>query len=713
MVLTGRVSVRTHPWLAECVVAGVVVLPGSAVLDMVIRAGDEVGCPVVVELVIDSPVVVGDGVAIQVVVEVCGEDGRHNVQLYSRAVDEDREVWTCHARATLAPPRKSAEWPPVTVESTTTEVVLDQDVTGFGIHPALIEAALAEQCADTNKVMLPLVWKDVVLHASGAQDLRVQITPTGPATVSLLATDYNNQPVLSVRSLEFRAMAEEHLNATPCVGGWLFGVEWVRCEVGGVGGVGVELCEVGGGDVRVVVSRVLSVLQGFLGGVGSSRLVVVTRGVVGPGCGDAVGCAVWGLVRSAQSEDPGRIVLVDIDDDDASGPVLSAVAAGDEPQVAVRCGVAFVPRLRRVTGTAVSGRRLDPEGTVLITGGTGALGVVVARHLVVEYGVRRLLLLSRSGGAVDLAGLDVDVEVVACDVADRAAVAGVLGAIPARHPLVGVVHAAGVLDDGVISALTPDRLDTVFGPKVDGALNLHELTRDLDLAMFVLFSSAAGTVGSPGQGNYAAANGFLDGLACQRHAEGLPATSLAWGPWDGGMAAGLVGRGGVKPLTSVEGMALLDIALCAGRPVVAPMHLQASAAVVEDVPPLLRELIRPKRPVVGTSATSGETLAQRLQRTPEDKRSELLLELVLKTTAVVLGHGSAAAIDPDVAFWDCGFSSLTAVEFRNRLTDTTGVRLNAAVVYDQPTPRVLAEHLLVQLSPSEPARPDLVTADIA
>jgi acyl carrier protein len=184
----------------------VVVLPASAIMDMVIRAGDEVGCPVVAELVIDSPVVVGDGVAIQVMIEVCGEDGRHNVQLYSCAGDEDREVWACHARAILAPPRESVEWPPVTVESTTTEVVLDHDVAGFGIHPTLIEAALAGQCADATEVMLPLVWKDVVLHASGAQALRVQITPTGPATVSLLACDDDDQPVLSVGSLEFCAV---------------------------------------------------------------------------------------------------------------------------------------------------------------------------------------------------------------------------------------------------------------------------------------------------------------------------------------------------------------------------------------------------------------------------------------------------------------------------------------------------------------------------
>jgi acyl carrier protein len=211
--LTGRVSVRTHPWLAECVVAGVVVLPGSAVLDMVIRAGDEVGCPVVVELVIDSPVVVGDGVVVQVMVEVCGEDGRHDVRMYSRAGDDDRGVWVCHARATLAPPRKSAECLPVTVGSTITEVVLEQDVAGFGIHPILVEAALAGQCVDADEVMLPAVWKDVVLHACGAQALRVQITPTGPVTVSLLACDDDDQPVLSVGSLEFRAMPVGQLSA--------------------------------------------------------------------------------------------------------------------------------------------------------------------------------------------------------------------------------------------------------------------------------------------------------------------------------------------------------------------------------------------------------------------------------------------------------------------------------------------------------------------
>ncbi|MGH3915550.1 MAG: type I polyketide synthase [Pseudonocardiaceae bacterium] len=701
MVFTGRASVRTHPWLGECVVGGVVVLPASVVMDMVIRAGDEVGCPVLEELVVETPVVVGEGIAVQVLVDADGEEGRYRAQIYSRPAHDDRALWTHHAQATLAPSLPLTK-PLVTEAGMVTEVAVEQDPGGFGIHPMLVEAALVGQGAQGGEVMVPVVWKDVVLHASGAQALRVQITSLGPATVSLLASDQADQPVLSIGSLQFHPLSAKLLNIATGVSEWLFGVEWVRHEVCGVDDGEVQLCEVGDGDVRAVVSRVLGVVQEFLRGAESSRLVVVTRGVMGPDFGDPVGAAVWGLVRSAQSEEPGRIVLVDMDDDDLSRSVFSAVAVGNEPQVAVRKGMVFVPRLKRITDVTVSERHVDPEGTVLITGGTGALGMALARHLVAEYGVRRLGLVSRGGGAGKVAGAEV--QVVACDVADRDALAAVLEQIPAQHPLIGVIHAAGVLDDGVISALDSARLDTVFRPKVQGALNLHELTRDLDLAMFVLFSSAAGTLGSPGQGNYAAANGFLDGLAHQRHAEGLPATSLVWGPWDGGMAAGLVQRGGLKPLTTAEGMALWDLAVRSGRPVVAPIHLDMATAAGETVPSLLRELIRPKRPVVNTSATPGETLAQRLHRVPEDKRSELLLEVVLKTTAVVLGHGSAEAIDPDVAFWDSGFSSLAAVEFRNRLTDATGVRLNAAVVYDQPTPRVLTAYLLAQLSPFEPAQ---------
>ncbi|MGH3912316.1 MAG: type I polyketide synthase, partial [Pseudonocardiaceae bacterium] len=213
MLFTGRVSMRTHPWLGECVVGGVVVLPASALMDMVIRAGDELGCPVLEELVVEAPVVVGDGIALQVMVNACGEDGRYRAQAYSRPAHDDRASWTHHAHASLVPPRSPAG-SPVTAEDVVIEVVVEQNPAGFGIHPMLVEAALAGHRAQGGEVMVPVVWKDVVLHACGAQALRVQITPTGPAMVSLLAADHADQPVLSIGSLQFHPLPAEQLKVT-------------------------------------------------------------------------------------------------------------------------------------------------------------------------------------------------------------------------------------------------------------------------------------------------------------------------------------------------------------------------------------------------------------------------------------------------------------------------------------------------------------------
>jgi len=361
---------------------------------------------------------------------------------------------------------------------------------------------------------------------------------------------------------------------------------------------------------------------------------------------------------------------------------------------------------------------LDPSGTVLITGATGALGGHVARHLVTAHGVRHLLLTSRRGEAApgaaelvkELGELGAEARVVACDVADRDALAALLAEVPAAHSLTGVVHAAGLLDDGVAESLTPERVDAVLRPKADAALNLHELTRHLDLAAFVLFSSASATFGSAGQGNYAAANAFLDALAVHRRALGLPAVALAWGPWaDGGMADGLdetdrarMARLGMLPLSVPQGLALLDAAQAADDAVLVPIRLDTAALRnrTGTPPALLRGLVRtPARQTAGPA--DGGSLRERLAGLTEQERDRHLLDLVRGHAATALGHSTADAVDAGRGFLELGFDSLTAVELRNGLSAVTGLRLPATLLFDYPTPTALRDHLRAELTPQE------------
>uniref|UniRef100_UPI001CEC633D type I polyketide synthase n=1 Tax=Streptomyces aculeolatus TaxID=270689 RepID=UPI001CEC633D len=369
------------------------------------------------------------------------------------------------------------------------------------------------------------------------------------------------------------------------------------------------------------------------------------------------------------------------------------------------------------------------DGTVLITGATGTLGSLLARHLVTEHGVKRLMLMSRRGmeapGAAELlADLEAGgavVTLVACDVADRQALAGVLDEIPASSPLTGVVHTAGVIDDGVVVSLTPEQIGTVLRAKVDAALNLHHLTLGMDLSMFVLYSSASGLLGNAGQGNYAAANSFLDALAQHRRANGLPGTSLAWGMWDqtseitdhlGQVDLARLSRLGIRPLATHEGLELFDTCREQGEALLVPMRIdraQLSKHPTSDLLPPMRGLVRKsttaRRAALGhgqAGAQEKSSLTQRLAGLSHTEQRETTSEIVRDHVAAVLGHASGNAIQMDKPFKDLGFDSLIAVELRNQLSSATGMRLSATVVFDYPTPATLTEHLLSEAADDQP-----------
>nr|URG42897.1 PieA5 [Streptomyces conglobatus] len=841
LILTGRLSQQSHGWLADHVVLGTVVVPGTAYLELALYAARQVGCDTVEELTQEAPLILPDhgAVRIQLTVGAADEAGRRPVRVHSRPDDDGPHPWTRHADGILSAagpdgpragaagtgaPALTGPWPPAGAtpvdirdfypsvvedgfaygpafrglralwrsgEETFAEVALPDEAPadGYGIHPALLDAALhAGLVGNTGEqVRLPFAWSGVRLHTDGATTLRVRTAPAGPDTITLTVTGRTGAPVASVTSLRARPVSLAQLRAAGRRRqDALYQLAWSPVPSGPAGAPGApggrDSALIGPGRTDLVddttsadhhpdlgalagavaagrpvpdvvllsagalgpdpepghalpdaahraVHHTLGELRGWLADerFTASRLVVLTRRAVTTGPDDPAPepalAPVWGLVRAAQAEHPGRFVLLDLDDTRRPLADLLAAADRDEPQLALRGTAVLAPRLAPVrptapgptagAGPAAAGRpTLDPDGTVLITGGTGALGSLVARHLVTVHGVRHLLLLSRRGPAAgtaaalhdELAALGAEVTVAACDVADRQALATALAAIPAAHPLTAVVHTAGVVDDAVIAQLTPERADTVLAAKADAAWHLHELTRDLDLAAFVLFSSATATLGGAGQGNYAAANVFLDALAQYRAAQGLPGLSLAWGLWDqsGGMAGELdpaalrrMRRSGVLPLSADDGLALLDTALIADHALLLPVRLDLAAlrTAPGETPPLLRGLVQAPSPAAAGGGTGGTDLVRRLAGLPPAKQEDLLLDLVRTQVAQVLGHGAAQAIAPDRAFDELGFDSLTAVELRNRLTAATGLRLPTTLIFDHPTSAALARHL--------------------
>ncbi|WP_306457959.1 type I polyketide synthase [Streptomyces sp. SA15] len=458
-----------------------------------------------------------------------------------------------------------------------------------------------------------------------------------------------------------------------------------------------------------------------------TRIVFVTRSAAATADDTAVDpaqAAVRGLLLSAQAEHPDRFLLVDLGDREEDADLLTAAVgtalAAAEPHLAVRDGRLLAPRLARVTDQphdcADRTGAGDGHGTVLVTGATGGIGTEIVRHLAAEHGVRRLLLLTRQGpddpraGELgrELAEYGAEATFAACDTADRAALAAVLAEVPAEHPVTAVVHIAGVVDDGVLTTLTPERVDTVLRPKADAAQHLHELTAGLELSHFVLFSSGVGVLGGAGQANYAAANAFLDALAHQRRAAGLPATSVAWGLWEtaSGMSARLsevdrrrMAHAGVRALSPRQGLALFDRVWRSAAATLVPMGLDTAVlrrkAADATLSAPLRGLVRTplRRAAAGIGQAAGQSFAQRLAEQSESGRRQLLLELIERHVATVLDYGADTRLDAKRSFRELGFDSLTAVELRNGLVAATGVQLSAALVFDYPTAAALAEHL--------------------
>jgi acyl carrier protein len=481
---------------------------------------------------------------------------------------------------------------------------------------------------------------------------------------------------------------------------------------------------------HLATEQALTLLQAWLADdrTSGTRLILLTHGAVATSDGDIdlVHAPLWGLVRSAQNENPDvPLFLVDSDDDPDSRRVLATANHPREPQLALRKGHAFVPRLANVPSSTPSlSSPFAPQGTILITGGTGTLGGMLARHLARVHEVKHLLLASRQGpkaeGALrlkaELESLGAEVTLAACDVADRASVEALLKGIGQDHPLTAVVHTAGTLDDGLFTSLTCDRLRSVLRAKLDAAVHLHELTESLKLDAFVLYSSASGVLGAPGQANYAAANVFLDALAEHRRGRGLPALSLDWGSWQdtSGLTAHLsaadrkrVVRNGMRPITEEVGLALFDAALA--RPdsslVAALFDTAVLAKQAGALPNIFRGLVqtRPARPVANNVAAAA-SLRERLHSLSEAERDAELLLLVRTHVGLALGT-SPEAIDRTRPFKEIGVDSLTALEIRNRLAAATGQRLHPTLLFNYPTPNALAQFLIEELAGLTNQRP--------
>ncbi len=831
VVFTGRLSLESHPWLADHAVMGTVLFPATAFLEIALHAAAETGSAGIQELTLAAPLVLDEqrAVHLQVWLSAADDRRRRTLEIHSRpdaaGADTDAD-WTLRCSGVLtsdgeddatgpAEPAPHA-WPEGAERlerddlydrlaeagheygpafqavrealRTSHEVYAEARLAGeqvsqartYELHPALSHAAVqAAALLGSQKIgepLAPSAFRAVRLYRRGVSSVRLRVAQSEDGA-ELVGLDGSGMPVFSIGSVQLRPIAPGQLTAGGLVShDCLYAVRWVEVALSandgwppavatlgegeglpvgdagraypdlasleeavaaGVPAPDVVLAEVGRPTgrsglveaVHEVTERTFELVKAWVDSpaLADARLVLVTRGALAVSRGEAPDlhfAALPGLVRSAHSEHPDRFALVDADGSVAPGASLAAAWLSGESEVAIREGALYVPRVARVKDvgslprSSERGRRLqESHGTILITGGTGGLGALEARHLAARHGARHILLVSRRGPAArgaaklvdELAELGCEVRVAACDVADRAQLEAVIREIPSQRPLTAVVHAAGVLDDGMISSLDGERLRRVMAPKVDAAIHLHELTADLELSEFILYSSAPSTLGSPGQGNYAAANGFLDALAQARRATGLPAISLAFGLW--GRATGMsdqlsnpvsvsVGPMDLLPMEDEDGLELIDLACDSDQPLVLPMRFDQAAlrARARDtaLPPIMSGLVRvpARRQSESESESESEaSFAQSLVAAPESDRDEIALRLVRAHVAGLLRHGSLEAIEKDRPFRELGFDSLSSVQLRNRIFEATGLKLPRSLTFDHPTPAAVARLL--------------------
>jgi acyl transferase domain-containing protein len=775
ILFTGRLSTQTHSWLAEFTVAETVVLPAAALLDLVLHTAQHLGAPELDGFELESALAfdVRTPQVVRLTVSPQDDDGARTAVVFSRPADaaiddeSDEGSWIRHATAMLASGR-SETWP--TAEAAATQVPVEQvaeilSSAGLADDPlfADVRAAWSGGGRTYVEAALPEPAEEGIEYA-------IHLADHGSPVRVAVAADYSRAAAQSespVYRVDWTALAQQGAPAAPEASWSVIGSELEdltdlieTCD-GGVPAPDVVVVPLPAGPqpaddhddtaahVHAATREALEILQTFIAApqLSEARLLFTTHGAIGALPGDRVTdlihATIWGLARSAQTENPGRVLIADLDDPAAAGEALRAALAphvgAGETQFAVRSGVVYGPRLARAprpdtAGPADGDDAAALDGTVLLTGATGSLGALIARRLITEHGATRLILASRRGAAApgatelkdELTALGATVTLAACDAADRAALGKLLAKIPKRHPLCAVVHAAGVLDDATIGGLTAERLDAVLRPKVDAAWNLHELTRDLDLKAFVLFSSIAGVVGSPGQANYAAANTYLDALAQHRAADGLPAASLAWGLWEqeDGMGGTLdaadrarIARSGISPLPVAHALAMFDATFAAPEPtpVLTAFDLAGLRAQADSggLPALFRGMVRVRAGAKpGAAAGSVQTLRDRLAGHDAAERQEITLDVVRATIAAVLGHASGDAIAANRPFQELGFDSLAAVEFRNRLSAVAGQRLPATVVFDYPTAAALAAFLLEELALDGDGAADPVLAEL-